>query len=67
MKWFDRIKDVILGDVTFVGEGNSVEEAMADADAKAKEEGYTGKAFKYDGWCEACNKWVEHLSVCPHK
>lgn len=67
MKWFDRLKDVILGDVTFVGEGNSVEEAMADADANVKAEGYTGKAFKYDVWCYDCNAWVEHLSTCPHR
>ena len=67
MKWFDRLKDAILGDVTFIGEGDTPEEAMVDADNKAKEEGYSGKAFKYDVWCEDCNAWVEHLSICPHK
>lgn len=67
MKWLDRIKDIVLGDITFVGEGEALEDAKADADTKAEAEGYTEKAFKYDVWCNDCNAWVEHLSICPHK
>lgn len=67
MKWVDRLKDVILGDITFIGEGETFEEAVDDADDQALEAGYTSKALKYDVWCSDCNAWVEHLSTCPHK
>ena len=62
------IQDILGGTTTsFIGEGNTIEEALDDANRQAEEAGYHHKPEYYEVWCDNCNAFVQHGTKCPNR